>query len=88
MAPLARKWVAPLGCQSTETKEIRAEIEVERNLAVKKLAEQGFSQREISQRTDVPQKTVSRILSESKAQLAEMTHTKITTSEPSTARGC
>ncbi len=68
-----------------ETKEIRAEIEVERNLAVKKLAEQGFSQREISQRTDVPQKTVSRILSESKAQLAEMTHTKITTSEPSTA---
>lgn len=55
------------------TEEIRKELTDARDFEVKRLNYEGISQREIQLRTGVSQKTISRILSESKAQNAEMT---------------
>ena len=56
------------------TEEIRKELTDARDFVVKRLDYEGISQREIQQRTGVPQKTISRILSESKRSVSKMTH--------------
>ena len=56
------------------TEEIRKELTDARDFEVKRLDYEGISQREIQQRTGVPQKTISRILSESKRSVSKMTH--------------
>ena len=56
------------------TEEIRKELTDARDFDVKRLNYEGISQREIQQRTGVPQKTISRILSESKRSVSKMTH--------------
>ena len=55
------------------TEEIRRELTDDRDFAVKRLNYEGISQREIQQRTGVPQKTISRILSESKRSVSKTT---------------
>ena len=55
------------------TEEIRKELTEARDFEVKRLNYEGISQREIQQRTGVPQKTISRILSESKRSMSETT---------------
>lgn len=55
------------------TEEIRRELTEARDFEVKRLNYEGISQREIQQRTGVPQKTISRILSESKRSVSETT---------------
>ena len=56
------------------TEEIRKELTEARDFEVKRLNYEGISQREIQQRTGVPQKTISRILSESKRSMSKATH--------------
>ncbi len=72
-----KKIMATVKCSARayeqETKEIRAELERQRNIAVIELYEEGITQREITSRTGVPQKTVSRILGESNTHSAQMT---------------
>ena len=55
------------------TEEIRRELTEARDFEVKRLNYEGISQREIQQRTGVPQKTISRILSESKRSVSKTT---------------
>lgn len=55
------------------TEEIRRELTNARDFEVKRLDYEGISQREIQQRTGVPQKTISRILSESKRSVSKTT---------------
>ena len=55
------------------TEEIRKELTEARDFAVKRLNYEGISQREIQQRTGVPQKTISRILSESNRSVSKTT---------------
>jgi predicted DNA-binding protein (UPF0251 family) len=55
------------------TEEIRRELTEARDFEVKRLNYEGISQREIQLRTGVPQKTISRILSESKRSMSKMT---------------
>ncbi|MCS5594010.1 MAG: ParB N-terminal domain-containing protein, partial [Porticoccaceae bacterium] len=55
------------------TEEIRRELTNARDFEVKRLDYEGISQREIQQRTGVPQKTISRILSESKRSMSKAT---------------
>jgi len=55
------------------TEEIRKELTDARDFEVKRLNYEGISQREIQLRTGVSQKTISRILSESKRSLSNMT---------------
>ena len=55
------------------TEEIRKELTGARDFDVKRLNYEGISQREIQQRTGVPQKTISRILSESKRSMSKTT---------------
>lgn len=55
------------------TEEIRRELNEARDFEVKRLNYEGISQREIQLRTGVPQKTISRILSESKRSMSKMT---------------
>ena len=55
------------------TEEIRKELTDARDFDVKRLNYEGISQREIQQRTGVPQKTISRILSESKRSMSKTT---------------
>lgn len=62
-----------------ETKAIRAELERQRNIAVIELYEEGITQREITSRTGVPQKTVSRILGESNTHSAQMNQSESNT---------
>ncbi len=56
------------------TEEIRRELTDARDFEVKRLNYEGISQREIQQRTGVPQKTISRILSESNRSVSKTTH--------------
>ena len=58
------------------TEEIRKELAKARDFEVKRLNYEGISQREIQLRTGVSQKTISRILSESKRSLSNMTQIK------------
>jgi predicted DNA-binding protein (UPF0251 family) len=55
------------------TEEIRRELTNARDFEVKRLDYEGISQREIQQRTGVPQKTISRILNESKRSVSKTT---------------
>ena len=55
------------------TEEIRKELTDARDFEVRRLDYEGISQREIQLRTGVSQKTISRILSESKRSLSNMT---------------
>ena len=59
------------------TEEIRKELTDARDFVVKRLDYEGISQREIQQRTGVPQKTISRILSESKRSVSKMTQSHV-----------
>ena len=59
------------------TEEIRRELTEARDFEVKRLDYEGISQREIQQRTGVPQKTISRILSESKRSVSKMTQSHL-----------
>jgi transposase len=72
-----KKIMATVKCSARtyeqETKTIRNELEASRNITIDTLALEGISQREIALRTGVPQKTVSRILSESNTHNAQMT---------------
>lgn len=65
-----------------ETSAIKKELETERNVAIDLLALEGLSQREIADRTGVPQPTINRVLGDSKTQDAQMNHSKSNQQEP------